>query len=508
MRETRRLPLNLLIALFVASALLLLTSPLAAGFCNNPFPPGAAPPAAPPACSGGGCGGPGRGGGGAGAGVGGGAGAGQDDKPGPTSPSPVPDPTPPHPPPGTVCCNQCTGSPCYVASGVYETRVTDLELPTPGFPLVASRTYQSSHAIDGPTGYGWTSNLATHLFYTTYLFAAPSTYQREADITMPQGTRLRFVDNGNGTFTPPANRYDTLVMNGDGTWDLTLMWSLSVLHFNADGSLASQRDDYGNTLSYSYDGNGRLQQVTDASGSGRFFNVFWGADGRISSVLDSAGRQIGYSYDARGVMTSESDPLARLTHYTYAQGRFVPLLAAITDNWNRVVSTITYDAADRTQSYTENGETYTYTYKYQGDPTETAKVDSLGNTWVFRYGPTGPISDTIPQREQAVRPCTRTTTEMARSSSSLTPWASRPTIPTMLRDKSCPSPMTTRARTLCDSIAPTIRASRRASLLRLLGTPRPARSIPIGSPGATTIIKPEILRPVHPTTPTASSPTG
>jgi RHS repeat-associated protein len=283
-----------------------------------------------------------------------------------------------------------------VASGVYETRATDLELPTPGFSLLATRTYQSSHTVDGPTGYGWTSNLAAHLYYTTYLFAAPSTYQREADITMPQGARLRFVDNGNGTFTPPANRYDTLVMNGDGTWDLTLMWSLSVLHFNVDGSLASQRDDYGNTLSYSYDGSGRLQQVADASGTGRFFNVFWGADGRISSVLDSAGRQISYSYDSRGVMTSETDPLARLTHYTYAQGRFAPLLAAITDNWNRVVSTITYDAADRTQSYTENGETYTYTYKYQGDPTETAKADSLGNTWVYRYGPTGPISDAIP----------------------------------------------------------------------------------------------------------------
>jgi RHS repeat-associated protein len=385
MSETRRLPLSLLTAFFVASALLFLTSPLAAGFCNDPFTPGAAPPAAPPACSGG-CGGPG-GGGGAGAGGGGGAGAGQPDKPGPASPSP---------PPGTACCNQCTGSPCYVASGVYETRATDLELATPGFSLLASRTYQSSHIIDGPTGYGWTSNLAAHLYYSTYLFAAPSTFQREADITMPEGVRLRFVDNGNGTFTPPGNRYDTLVMNGDGTWDLTLMWSLSVLHFNVDGSLASQRDDYGNILSYSYDTSGRLQQVTDASGTGRFFNVFWGADGRISSLLDSAGRQISYSYDSRGVMTSESDPLARLTHYTYAQGRFAPLLAAITDNWNRVVSTITYDAADRTQSYTENGETYTYTYKYQGDPTETAKADSLGNTWVYRYGPTGPISDVIP----------------------------------------------------------------------------------------------------------------
>src|ERR1700686_5106522 len=177
MRETRRLPLNLVTAFFVASALLSQTLPLAAGsFCNDPFPPPAPPPAAPPGCSGGGgCGGGaggGRGGSGAGAGGGGGGGAGQHDQPGPTSPSPVPGPNNPSPPPGTVCCNNCTGSPCYVASGVYATRATALELPTAGFSLSASRTYQSSHTIDGPTGYGWTSNLAAHLYYTTYLLAA------------------------------------------------------------------------------------------------------------------------------------------------------------------------------------------------------------------------------------------------------------------------------------------------------------------------------------------------
>jgi RHS repeat-associated protein len=374
MRETRPLPLKLVTAFFVASALLFLTLPLAASvFCNNPFTPPDSPPASPPAC-GGGCAGGGAGGGGAGR------------RAGATSSGS----------PGTSCCDNCTESPCYVASGVYETKTVDLELPTQGFPLSAARKYQSSHTIDGPTGYGWTTSLAAHLYYAAYLLAAPSTYQKEADITMPDGARYRFADNGNGTFASPANRHDTLVKNGDGTWDLMLQWSLSVLHFNADGSLASQRDDYGNALSYSYDGSGRLQQVADASGSGSFLNVFWGADGRMSSVLDSAGRQINYYYDARGVLTSASDPLVRLTQYTYAQGRFVPLLTSITDNWNRVVSTITYDTADRVHSYTENGETFTYSYKYQGDPTETAKADSQGNTWVFRYSVGGPVVDEIP----------------------------------------------------------------------------------------------------------------
>ena len=39
-----------------------------------------------------------------------------------------------------------------------------------------------------------------------------------------------------------------------------------------------------------------LQQVADASGSGRYFNIFWGADGRIGAIQDSAGRQVQYPY--------------------------------------------------------------------------------------------------------------------------------------------------------------------------------------------------------------------
>src|SRR5262245_26805240 len=110
MRETRRLPLNLLTAFFVASALLSLTLPLAAGsFCNDPFPPPAPPPTPSPGCAGGGCGGGPAGGGAPGAGPGGGAGGGagmRHDPSGPASPDPVPGPATPTPPSGSACCNQ------------------------------------------------------------------------------------------------------------------------------------------------------------------------------------------------------------------------------------------------------------------------------------------------------------------------------------------------------------------------------------------------------------------
>ena len=297
---------------------------------------------------------------------------------------------------GGGSCNNCTGSPCYVGSGVYAISETDLEIPTNGFPLLLARSYESTRAIDGPLGYGWTSNLTARAYSAVYLLAAPDTVQREVDVTMPGGLRYRFQENADGSYTPPVGRYDRLVKNGDGTFDLTFANSRSVLHFAQGGSLLSMSDDFGNTLQYTYDGNGRLQRVDDLSGSGRYLDVFWGADGRLSTIRDHTGRQVGYFYNGRGALATVTDPLGRQTHYTYVQGRYAPLLATVKDNWDRLVTEVTYEASDRVRSYTENGETWTFTYVYQGNPLRTAKADSQGNTWVFTFLPSGLITDREP----------------------------------------------------------------------------------------------------------------
>jgi RHS repeat-associated protein len=261
---------------------------------------------------------------------------------------------------------------------------------------MASRRYQSTHAIDGPMGFGWISSVSARLYYATYLFAAPSTYQKEADVRMPDGSQYRFIDNGNGTFTPPQGRHDTLVRNADGTFDLTLQRTRSVLHFDALGGLLSLTDDYGNALNVTYDGNGRVQRIADMAGSGRYLDAFWGADGRISAVRDSGGRQVQYAYNGQGALATVTDSASRVTSYTYVTGRFAPLLSQIKDNWNRLISTITYDTTDRVKTYTDRGETYTYTYAYQGNPVVTSKTDSAGNTFIYPFGSSGLVSDTTP----------------------------------------------------------------------------------------------------------------
>lgn len=318
-----------------------------------------------------------------------------------------PDPTPPVCGPGSNSaaqpggcgdCDICSKSPGYLASGTYVSDFGDTQIPTAGmYPLIVTRRYDSGRPTDGPLGAGWSMNLTAHLYYATYLLSAPNTYTYEADIVMPSGLLYRFTASGN-TFTAPAGSFDTLVRNGDGTYSFSMQHTRSVYRFNADGSLASLTDDYGNSITYAYDSSGRLHEVADAAGSGRFIDVTWGADGRIAQLTDNAGRIWKYFYEnGDGTLTSYSDPLVssdssqRTTYYTYVQGRFGPVLAGIQDRWHRTVTALAWYADGRLKSYTEgdyndsnpsasSGEKYTYVYS----GSSVTKSDSFGSkTYVW-----------------------------------------------------------------------------------------------------------------------------
>lgn len=311
----------------------------------------------------------------------------QDD---PRSPCYIP------PPPNPQCepldCDKCTRSPCYAATGVYVSNATDLHLDTRSGPIDAARFYQSSQAIDGDTGFGWISSLSAHLYATMYLKAAPSTYERRVLVRMPSGALYTFRDAGSGTFTAPYGRFDVLTQNGDGSFDLRLQRSRTVMHFDATGKLVSIADPYGNAQTWTYAGD-RLARVADATGSGRYIDVTWGADGRISDLTDVAGRTVHYAYDSRGVLVAATNPLAQTTQYAYTNVRFAPLLTSITDPWGRNITTISYDYQGRAHGYTDQGETYTYTYGYQNSTSQTSKLDSAGNLWKFVYDANGLVTE-------------------------------------------------------------------------------------------------------------------
>jgi RHS repeat-associated protein len=308
--------------------------------------------------------------------------------------------TPPAgPPPTPTCCpckEDCQGSPNFPASGNYALSNTDLHLSTRGFPLAITRNYDSVRLVDGPFGISWTTSLTGNLSETTYLYSAPSTYYKEVTILMEDGKPYGFRENPDGSYTPNPPSHFTLTKNPDGSFDLNLPQTRIKHHYDSSGMLTTQTDEYGNALVLTYNGNGSLDRVTDGTGSGRYLEFIYGADGRVSSVRDSANRTVSYTYNVAGALTSVIDPVSRQTTYAYITGRFGPMLQSIRDHWNRLVTTVTYDSSDRTKTYTENGETYTYVYNYQNDPLKVSKTDSSGRVWVYSFLATGPITSRVP----------------------------------------------------------------------------------------------------------------
>jgi len=292
-------------------------------------------------------------------------------------------------------CKKCSASPVYLSLGTYTRDETDLTIRTTGFGITVGRSYDSGRLVDGPMGIGWTSSLTSRLHYAVYAISG-SAYQHRAVVVMPHGGIYEFTRNSStGAFTPPVGRRDTLVQNADGTFDMTLGNSRTVLHFNADGTLSSMKDEYNNAINYTYDGNGRIQRVADGAGSGRYVDVTWNtATGRISSVTDSAARTVRYTYDASGNLESIADAATPVgehsSSYSYVAGRFKPLLSRVEDRWGRLISRIEWDG-DKVKSYTDGdfndanppasaGEQYRYSY----GGSNTQRVHSLGSK-TFQY---------------------------------------------------------------------------------------------------------------------------
>ncbi|HVT05226.1 MAG TPA: RHS repeat-associated core domain-containing protein [Thermoanaerobaculia bacterium] len=293
----------------------------------------------------------------------------------------------------------CSASPCTAQGGVYFFSETDLNIPTNGFPLTAYRLYRSSHLVDGPMGYGWVSGLTSRVFYAAYAIGAGNVYSKEADVVMPNGETYRYVDMGSGAFSNPPARFDTFVKNADGTFDLTPQHTRSKYHYDATtGALLTMTDDYGNALSFTYDGSGRLQRVADTAGSGRYLDVFWGPDGRMSDLRDHTGRLVHYTYDARGVMTGVTDPLSRTTSYSYVTGKYAPLMSQIKDPWGRVITDITWNPDNRMATRSEQGETYAYALQPDAS---VLRTDLAGNRAWYLFGNYGLITRRIPQNYQS-----------------------------------------------------------------------------------------------------------
>ena len=204
--------------------------------------------------------------------------------------------TPPSEPCSDCDCVPCErsqdegiGDPVYPFSGEFYETVTDLWIPGRGLDFEWTRKYRSKIGPDTEMGNGWDFN------YNLSLEA-----DNEGNRILRDGNSRSDVYSAqtDGSWSR-SEFFRRLEEGGDGTHTMSFrdggFWAFRALDSGvAPGKIAAISDRNGNTLSFSYDGQGRLSVVTDTLG--REIAVGYDADGFISSVTDFVGRVVQYDY--------------------------------------------------------------------------------------------------------------------------------------------------------------------------------------------------------------------
>ncbi len=261
----------------------------------------------------------------------------------------------------------CGGDPVNFTTGnMYEIK-EDLNLPGKGFPLQFVRTYNSQDTLRGPLGYGWTHN------YNAQLEEDSDGSVTEID---PEGRRLTFTSNADGTYAAPGGYEDKLTKEADGSFTLKkkngFVWS-----FGGEGRLKKISGPNGNTMTFSYT-NGNLTGITDTAG--RETTLVYNADGRITKLTDPSGSSISYAYD-NGNLVSITDQAGKELRYSYGGRRN---LTQITDKKGNVFS-FAYDDQDRVSSTVGENGTYEMNLAYDEANNKTTVTDSKNNRSIFHY---------------------------------------------------------------------------------------------------------------------------
>ncbi len=199
-----------------------------------------------------------------------------------------------------------------VATGNLVLTETDIRIPTVGFPLEVTRTYNSLTAstATGVFGSGWTWNYGVALDVTTDAYGVI--------LTAADGAKHYFKRNPDGTFTSEYGLFSLL------SYDSTSQ-EYTLLHpnqdrevFDAAGKLVRQVDPDGNTTTLTRDGAGLVTTVTEPTGRTLTFTY---ASGRIATITDPLGRV--YRYTNAGQLTKLEKELPATTVFatcTYTYG--------------------------------------------------------------------------------------------------------------------------------------------------------------------------------------------
>lgn len=271
------------------------------------------------------------------------------------------------------------GDPINTFGGGSDLDVVDLSLATSAGDLVFERAHSSSATATYTSllGYGWTHNHDIRLIFPADPLGEPGNVWFKAH----SASQYRFDINADGSYTPYPGVIATLTKNSGPPVTYTLVETGQATYtFDESGKLTTWSDAQGHGWNYMYDGSGRLDRVTDASGL-RYLDLDYDPQARIERVLDSAARDILFAYDGAGDLTSVTDANEQVWSYVY-DGQHRLRIARYPGG--QQIFRNEYDAQGRAYQQYNGSDVLAYQIIYNADGTRTI-TDALGNQTTQAY---------------------------------------------------------------------------------------------------------------------------
>ncbi|MHC4618595.1 MAG: RHS repeat domain-containing protein, partial [Planctomycetota bacterium] len=294
------------------------------------------------------------------------------------------------------------GDPVFMSNGEYRLSVTDLSIPGRGLSVEIVRTYGSRREYNSRFGYGWDMNYNMKVRRLVPIAGEPNTVV----LLDGGGYRREYTQDGAdpNLYERDEDLSDHLDFNdADNTFTLVKK-SGTEYKFDPNGNLASIEDRNGNTITLTYDSNGR----SPIYGHSKFFHIehFGGPPGKyglvareykLTTITDALGRKINLTYDSNGLLSTITEDLTNRT-WTYTYEPYSNDLLSMQDP-NGLITSYSYDYRHNLESITDpNDQTY-ITNHYDFNDKVDWQIYGDAN-YIFVYDE--PNTATITDRERHV----------------------------------------------------------------------------------------------------------
>jgi RHS repeat-associated protein len=266
------------------------------------------------------------------------------------------------------------------ASGNFTITHTDLSIPTIGFPLEITRTYnnQAATTAGGDFGAGWTWTYGTNLNLTADTYGG--VVWEKAD-----GAKNYFKKSPDGvSFTPEEGVFEILTYDAGSSTYTIRQKDQSKLVFDSNGRLIQQIDTDGNTTVIARDGTGKIQTITEPTG--RALTVTY-TGSQITLISDPLSRTYVYAYTAgtpnaiQSVTRKASDG-STFASCSYGYSNFLYALTTVSDCDGNTIA-VTYDSSKRVLTQTVNSGTPIHVTYGPGTDATTGLTFAAGSTGIY-----------------------------------------------------------------------------------------------------------------------------